>query len=98
MPKTINRITSAENFRRAVAGFSTDLFGRWEDEQEFEDIADYHEVFKAIGRACPKVEVIKTLSDPMRVVFTVPQGRYALYQNPRSRNIAFRRVFLGDEL
>lgn len=53
------------------------LAGRWQDEREYEDIADYAKPLQKLAKAAG-VEIVKMTKRPFGCIFTVGGKRFAL--------------------
>lgn len=80
----------ARGFSEAVADLSFNLWNRWQDEKDYEDINDYLEPYKPLAKKYG-VELIKMTKRPFGLQFRISDGRE--YQiSTTSRATGYQRI------
>lgn len=79
----------ANEFFLAAAVTMENLYERWLDESEYEDIADYAEPLRPIAERCGVV-IERMSSKPFSCVYTVDGKRFRASVN--SRSYSYRRI------
>lgn len=84
-PKTL-----ADTFFEAAAKTLGYLWGRWQDEKEYEDFANYILPIKKIAEQHAGVAIVKMTKRPFAVTFTAEGKTYIMDAN--SRSVGYKRI------
>jgi hypothetical protein len=81
--------TTALAFFDEVYETLSDLYGRWQDEKEYEDIEDYRAPFVEVAKK-HGVRIVKMTKRPFGFVFSTELGTYTATAN--ASGVAYKRI------
>lgn len=87
--RTVEVTPQALAFSESASKLLADLYGRWQDEKEYEHIDTYMQPFSALAEKTG-VQLVRMTKRPFAVQFTVGEKRFHLYCN--GRVVGYKRL------